>query len=604
MTNPAAQIKTESEAAAWKSDGTAVSSTRISVPDEGGYQAVIGEYPVKLGLLDDAALERAITAKVYADKIGENGDSYSILGADFIINVPDANALAGTASANIESQFINRAGVQSFLRSGDLSFEQGSKQLVSTVKQGSVSTTFASQAGSLKEGDKFNVTFWVDEDHTATITVTLTISNRTAPVLNVPAYKVVPLGDPFAEGTYADTAPSYMQGVFATDSEDGVIAAINHDSGAPVLDTTREGIYKVTYNVTDSDHNYVARPGAVVVGLDVVPGTDYSIAGKTPIRLNISDVAAANADLRKAASITAWKNDDISPANTTVDPVQLTLTAGAQTIRFAVQAEPATVFDVTFLIEDDRVALTYFGNGATTGSLPATSLYFVGESALVSDQSSLQRPGYTFGGWAFRGNGGAAYQAGDRFNIYEDVNLYAVWNPIPVVTPPTVIVQPPIVYPPVYIPAETTEIAETVTPLDDGTSIPDPPTPGDLKGNWSLISLLLSVLVFAAAAILALIYARRSDDYIDWRLSKRLRRLRIMSAATAILALAPAIVFFVLDDLTGAMVVTNVNTTVVVIAFLVVCVLVAVCLISDILLKRALGIQDDDFQSAQGDYLA
>ncbi|MDR2109348.1 MAG: DUF5011 domain-containing protein [Coriobacteriales bacterium] len=299
----AAQIKERSEARAWKSDGTELAKEKINVDKDGGYQKVIGEYLVTLNLLDDPSLIRSITAKVYDDgKEGKNGDRYSILGENFVINVPDANATAAKTAEQIASELIARAGVKSYKRSGDMSFEQGSKKLVSATLQGS-GESFASLAGKLKEGDKFNVTFWVDEDHSATITVVLTVTNRTAPVLYVPPVKVVAKDATFAEGAFDDKAPSYLQGVYATDSEDGALpaSAIKHDS--PV-DSSREGAYKVTYNVTDSDHNRVERSGMVLVGdWLVAPGDKHIIAGHSPVRLKLSQVAAANADLRKSAGV-------------------------------------------------------------------------------------------------------------------------------------------------------------------------------------------------------------------------------------------------------------------------------------------------------------
>jgi hypothetical protein len=626
MSDRAGQIKTESEAAAWRADGTTLALSRIAVTDEGGYQNVIGEYPVKLGLLDDVTLERSLTAKVVGDKIVDNGERYSILGENFFINVPDANSTL--TAANLEAQFITRAGVQSYLRSGDLSFEQGTKKLVSATKQGT-GQSFISQIGSLAEGDKFDVTFWVNEDHTASITVLLTVSNRTAPVLNVLTPKSIKLGAAFPEGAFADTTPSYMQGVSANDSEDGTIAAsaIKHDKGALILDPTKEfdvnvkGAYKVTYNVTDSDHNTVEQGGAVLVDLTAVVGPNYTIAGDTPIRLKVSEVAAANADLRKIASITAWKNDDFSPANTTLTPAQLTATAGSQTIRFTVQAEPVTFFDVTFLIDDDRLAVTYFANGATSGNPPAAGLYSAGTSVVVPDQATLQRTGYTFGGWSFTGNGGAAYQAGQRFTIHDDTMLYAVWNPIPVVQPPIVIVQPPIVIttPPVVVPGAP---AATPAPIAQITQIPTPyvvqvplgtpdtvidpePIPQGPPGSWSLVSLLLSIFILATAVILALLNLRRrdEDEYLEDDQQTRPAYLRALSYVTALLALVPGILFFALDNLSGPMQAVNNNTVLIAITFLIICVLIAVRAILNIVSRKNTGGSDSEFATTEGGYL-
>jgi hypothetical protein len=416
-----------------------------------------------------------------------------------------------------------------------------------------------------------------------------------------------------------------MQGVFATDSEDGAIAAsaIKHDS--PV-DTSKEGVYKVTYNVTDSDHNYVEKAGMVAVGdYIIIPGTEYMLAGKSPIRLKLSDVATANSDLEKAASITAWKISDASAAAVTLNPAQLDNKVGTQTIRFAVQAEPGTYLDVTFLIDDDRLTVTYYANGATSGNPPATGLYSAGDSVVTSDQSSLRRTGYTFGGWSFTGNGGAAYQAGQRFNIYEDTRLYAVWNPIPVVQQPTIILQPPsvITQQPIVIQSPTSPVASTAAirempvpyevQIPIGTPeeevIPEPVVPErGITGSWSLVSLLLSIFVFAASAILAFLNLRRRDEddeeeYLDEDQQARPAYLRALSYVTALLALVPGILFFALDDLSKSMVGVNDNTIPVAIAFSIICVLIAIYAILSTMAKRNTDDFDNEFATVGGEYL-
>jgi hypothetical protein len=633
------QIKTFSNAAAWRVDGTALPTARVSVASEGGYQKVIGEYAISLVLLDDATLTRNITAKVYSDaKAGTNGNAYAIVAEDFIINVTDANAIAASAQANIESEFIYRAGAWSYKRSGNLSFEEGTKLLVSALHQVNWAE-FASFAGTLAEGDRFGVTFWVDEDQTATVTVTLVVSNRTAPVLSAPVYKSVDLNADFSEGTFADANPSYMQGVSATDSEDGVITTISHDR--PV-DTTREGFYRVGYSVTDADYNTKTAVTMVFVGdYIVVPGQEYAIAGKSPVRLALSEVDAANADLRAAAKIVAWKLDDGSLSATALSPAQIPAEPGSHTVRFSVVAEPTLYLDVVFMVDDDRLSLTYYGNGATSGNPPTSALYFSGDTAYASDQGSLQRSGYTFGGWSFTGNGGAAYQAGEAFRVYEDMRLYAVWVAIPVppvVQPPTVIVQPPTTVvvqqpAPVVVPGATT-IVEVPVPYESATSVeeatPAPPELAQIEdeetplanietGSWSLISLLMSVLAFMAAIILAFVsLRRRKDETAEAEIgnnmslnstgtqdqaekeAKRLNRIRLLSGVVALLGLAPAVVFLVLDDLTARMVVANGNTLFVAIAFAVVCALIIIRLVAGRKPKQDSGDDDGSLPALSG----
>jgi hypothetical protein len=315
---------------------------------------------------------------------------------------------------------------------------------------------------------------------------------------------------------------------------------------------------------------------------------------------------------------------------TTVKPEQIPEKAGSYTVRFAVQDEPATHLDVTFIVDDDRVALTYYGNGATSGTPPATTLHQAGTPAVVADQGDLRRSGYSFGGWALTSNGGAAYQAGQTFKIYEDVRLYAVWNQIPTPPvppppppPPTVIVSPPpppsvIVQPPVVVPGPgATNVVEVPVPTPYEVQVPGPTAPDasrpskSLKDKpvprsttsdktWSLVSLLLSLIAFMAVVALtvASFRHRREDERAvdDEDLRRRLNRIRLFTAVICLLGLVPALVFFILDSVTARMVLINAHTVFVVIAFAVVSVLIAIRLI----VGRSLADDDDDDDRRSG----
>jgi hypothetical protein len=394
-----------------------------------------------------------------------------------------------------------------------------------------------------------------------------------------------------------------MQGVSAWDSEDGNIAAsaISHD--APV-DTSKDGIYKVTYTVSDSDNNVVSKVCMVIVGDYIVnPGIDYMISGKSPIRLKLSEVAQVNADLVKAASVKAWRKADASPADVVVAPTLIPSAAGSYVVNFAVKDEPATSINVDFIVDDDRVALTYYANGATSGTAPASSLHQAGSSVQVSNQANLKRDGFTFGGWAFKANGGAAYQAGDTFNIYEDVNLYAVWTPVvvpPAPEPPkTITIEKPVIVPgPVTIRTIIVETPSAPVYIETPYEVPgpeiikevevpknpiEPMPPLENPGSWSLVSLLLAVFAFMAAAVLALTSIRRRQlDAAAGKLHEdesRVEKIGFLNAIASLLGLAPAVMFFVMDDITAPMVPVNGHTLYVLIAFVIVFALIIASLV-------------------------
>jgi hypothetical protein len=297
-------------------------------------------------------------------------------------------------------------------------------------------------------------------------------------------------------------------------------------------------------------------------------------------------------------------------------------------IKLAVSQHRELTLDVSALVDDNRVAVTYYRNGGV-GVAPANKLAFVGDRVAVDDQGTLARDGYSFGGWGFTGTGQAAYQAGETFNIYEDVRLYAIWVAIPAPpaaplppqvivqqTPPQIIVQSPVV---VSEPGESGEadVIEVQVPYEVPTEVPGAiqtvieqnATPTTtISGNWSLVSVLLALITFAAALILALLSLRRREDsYDDFNRDedystisdqaqaeqKRLARLRMLSGVIAILGLVPAVLFVLLDDLAASMVLVNSNTIIVAIAVVVEFALIAIRLI----LGRRNKDNDDDGQA-------
>jgi uncharacterized repeat protein (TIGR02543 family) len=77
--------------------------------------------------------------------------------------------------------------------------------------------------------------------------------------------------------------------------------------------------------------------------------------------------------------------------------------------------------------------ITYYGNGATSGTVPAAGSFTAGGSAYpVSDNTGiLARTGYTFGGWdtSTAGNG-TAYAVNASYSANANLNLYAKWTPV------------------------------------------------------------------------------------------------------------------------------------------------------------------------------
>ena len=75
--------------------------------------------------------------------------------------------------------------------------------------------------------------------------------------------------------------------------------------------------------------------------------------------------------------------------------------------------------------------VNYYDNGSTSGFAPVDKTeYSSGQSATVLGQNTLQKTGYTFGGWnTKKDNTGTHYNAGDKIKIEnKNIFLYAVWT--------------------------------------------------------------------------------------------------------------------------------------------------------------------------------
>jgi PGF-pre-PGF domain-containing protein/uncharacterized repeat protein (TIGR02543 family) len=77
-------------------------------------------------------------------------------------------------------------------------------------------------------------------------------------------------------------------------------------------------------------------------------------------------------------------------------------------------------------------SVTYHANSATSGDVPVDStVYYQDDEVTILDQNTLVRTGYVFAGWDTAADGnGESCSPGDKFNIYNDVALYAQWDKV------------------------------------------------------------------------------------------------------------------------------------------------------------------------------
>ena len=136
-----------------------------------------------------------------------------------------------------------------------------------------------------------SVTFRVAEEPDTVITVDVVVSRKTPPVLTV----INPYFIPTPTVTQDDSV--YMTSVSAIDAEDGDITGKVTTDGA--VDTTKPGVYKVKYSVTDSDGNKVTAIRTVTVGGKIIG----------PFILEAQDFVIANDDV--VTSPAAAKDEQI-----------------------------------------------------------------------------------------------------------------------------------------------------------------------------------------------------------------------------------------------------------------------------------------------------
>ncbi|MCL1846764.1 MAG: DUF5011 domain-containing protein [Coriobacteriia bacterium] len=269
----------ESGARAWKSDGTPATAI---VADTGGFKAEKGNWNVRLGIATYTALTRNITARVTDATVG-NGERYSIEAYDFRINEADAAALQAKIGAAYNAEFITRAGAVSFLRT-EPSYPLGGT--VAMTNDGGFKTSSFLREGEAGYPSTFSITFWVDEDHSATCTITMTVSQGNHPWIKVPALKSVAIGSVFGD-------EQYMEGVTYGDVEDDI--ALLLVTFTRTVNTAVRGIYEVIYTVTDTEGNSASAKSYVLVGYEV--DGDYGVTAENFVTTvkNIQDAASLDA---------------------------------------------------------------------------------------------------------------------------------------------------------------------------------------------------------------------------------------------------------------------------------------------------------------------
>jgi hypothetical protein len=208
----------------------------------------------------------------------------------------------------------------------------------------------------------YRITYAVQNDIGYTKTITATVTGGTAPTLTVPATRRVPASG----GSF-----NYMQGVSASDAEDGTITS-KVIYNTPV-NMNNPGAYRVTYSVTDSDGNTTQKNGVVLVGTGWVVRSGYALYAEDFAR-RLSAIAGTSSEATRLAKAMAISVSDQSSTNFG-GYVSTRITnlggykkaSGTYYITFAVSAQTSVTKQIKASISDDtpRAPVTNVTNRTT-----------------------------------------------------------------------------------------------------------------------------------------------------------------------------------------------------------------------------------------------
>ena len=201
---------------------------------------------------------------------------------------------------------------------------------------------------------------------------------------------------------------------------------------------------------------------AVWVPVDYTLSYDLNGAAGTPptsqtVAYNTTTIVTSSVPTRTGYGFTGWNTQAdgsgtsyASGATTAAITANVTLYAIWTPDEVTTTTTSTTVPESTTTTAPTPTPVTYWTvsfdpNGATSGSLPPSSLIFdTGLYNIPGNQGSLARSdGAEFLGWNTAANGsGILYSSGSKMAVTSNVVLYATWTPIAVVTLPTTAPEP------------------------------------------------------------------------------------------------------------------------------------------------------------------
>ena len=173
--------------------------------------------------------------------------------------------------------------------------------------------------------------------------------------------------------------------------------------------------YNATGNATAASFSSTATPGPYTVIYNINGGTSGAISNGS---YNLGTPLTLPTPTRTNYTFAGWYD---------------TTTAGSLIGVGGASYSPAANITIYARWTGIAYTITYYSNGATSGTVPAPGSFTAGGSAttIASNTGTLERTGYTFSNWDTSTAGtGTTYTAGTSYSSNANLNLYAKWTPI------------------------------------------------------------------------------------------------------------------------------------------------------------------------------
>ncbi|WP_159521965.1 immunoglobulin-like domain-containing protein, partial [Erysipelothrix urinaevulpis] len=269
---------------------TSIDPTNLIVREKGNYsEKTKGEHKITISINGMPKLNKEITGKVIDQEIIVTGDRYIIAANNFNLNQQEA-----TAPRDMELYF-KRAKLTVFERIGLKEIDNAAEVTIDKVEP-------------IHNEQGYDVQFSVKDEKTTSADVLATVNNLNPPSISLNPIVILNVNDSF----------DHLENVTASDIEDGDLTDKIEVDGLDTLDLSKEGIYELTYNVTDSDNNTTSRKRQVFVNPYGIQIGDYVVSARN-FAVWSNEMTGTEAEILKESSSQAWHIDpstgEITKAN-------------------------------------------------------------------------------------------------------------------------------------------------------------------------------------------------------------------------------------------------------------------------------------------------